>query len=38
MKVVLDGKDDDLDFQQLRESDRTAILAILRATKPDFPQ
>lgn len=38
LRDVLTGADPSTEFKQLTASDRTAILDILHATKPDFPR
>ena len=38
LNEVLSGNDKSKDFAHLSAADRTAILEILRATKPDFPR
>jgi hypothetical protein len=38
LQDVLTGKDKSQDFLHLSDADRTAILEILRDTKPDFPR
>jgi len=38
LSEVLTGTDQSADFAHLSRSDRTAILEILRDTKPDFPR
>ena len=38
LREVLSGEDKSKDFAYLGTADRTAILEILRATKPDFPR
>ncbi len=38
LRAILTGADPSVEFKQLQPSDRTAILEILAATKPDFPR
>jgi hypothetical protein len=38
LREILSGEDKSKDFAYLGTADRTAILEILRATKPDFPR
>jgi hypothetical protein len=38
LREILSGEDKSKDFAYLSTADRTAILEILRATKPDFPR
>jgi hypothetical protein len=38
LREILTGEDKSKDFAYLSATDRTAILEILRATKPDFPR
>ena len=38
LREILSGEDKSRDFAYLSASDRTAILEILRSTKPDFPR
>jgi hypothetical protein len=38
LREILNGEDKSKDFAYLSAADRTAILEILRATKPDFPR
>jgi hypothetical protein len=38
LREILNGEDKSKDFAYLSTADRTAILEILRATKPDFPR
>jgi len=38
LREVLTGRDQSKEFSHLSASDRTAILEILTATKPDFPR
>jgi hypothetical protein len=38
LREILSGEDKSKDFAYLSAADRTSILEILRATKPDFPR